>query len=307
MSLSIVVPHYKNNLIKDLISDILENTKDFQDTEIIIVDDGGGGISVKESYFEEICREVVKVKYIELRKNFGQQNAIMAGIKYAKNDYIVTVDDDFQNPPKEIKKMAEYLIRNNFDLVYGSPVNIKQNFSRKILSKTIRIFLSKILNIRNVNEISSFRIFKRDLFHKLSVNISDVSIDSLLNWSTERIGFIKVEHNSRNTGVSNYNLRKLGSLAINTIVSYSVKPLKIVSYFGLLIFTLGVGLLLFILGKYLIFGISAPGFTTIASLIILFSGTQLIILGVIGEYMARMHLNIMNKPTFVVRRTIGFD
>jgi undecaprenyl-phosphate 4-deoxy-4-formamido-L-arabinose transferase len=305
ISLSIVVPHYRNNLIKDLIWDILDKTKDFQDTEIIIVDDGG--VFAKGNYFEEICRQVKKVKYIELTKNFGQQNAIMAGVKFANNDYIVTIDDDLQNPPKEIKKIAEYLIKNNFDLVYGSPITIKQNFFRKILSKIIRMFLSKILKIRNVNEISSFRIFKRDLFDNSSFNVSDVSIDSLLNWSTDHIGFIKVEHDSRNIGVSNYNLRKLVSLAINTIVSYSVKPLKFVSYFGLLIFATGVGLLIFTLVNYLLFDINVPGFTTIASLIILFSGTQLMILGVFGEYLARMHLNIMNKPTFVVRRTIGFN
>jgi glycosyltransferase involved in cell wall biosynthesis len=305
VSLSIVIPHYKSTLIKDLILDILENTKDFQNTEIIVVNDGG--ISSNGNYFEKICQKNSKIKYIELAKNFGQHNAIMAGIKFAKNDYVVTLDDDFQNPPKEIKKIAEYLIKNNFDLVYGSPIIIQQTFARKLMSKLIRLFLTNILKVRNVNEISSFRIFKRDIFNKLSVNISDISIDSLLNWATDHIGYIKVEHNSRNTGVSNYNYQKLVSLAINTIVSYSVKPLKIVSYFGLSIFATGATLLVYILGKYILFGINVPGFTTIASLIILFSGTQLIILGVIGEYLARMHLNIMNKPTFVVRRTIGFN
>jgi undecaprenyl-phosphate 4-deoxy-4-formamido-L-arabinose transferase len=147
ISLSIVIPHYKSTSIKELILDILDKTKDFPKTEIIVVDDGGK--SSNGSYFEKICQEIDKVKYIELTKNFGQHNAIMAGIQYAKNDYVITLDDDFQNPPEEIKKMAEYLIKNSFDLVYGSPINIQQTFLRKFMSKSIRLFLSNVLKIRN--------------------------------------------------------------------------------------------------------------------------------------------------------------
>jgi undecaprenyl-phosphate 4-deoxy-4-formamido-L-arabinose transferase len=305
ISLSIIVPYFKSPLIEDLILEILDNTRDFHNTEIIIVDDSG--IAWDGSFLEKICREVNKVKYIELSKNFGQHNAIIAGISFAKNDYVVTIDDDFQNPPNEIKRLAEYLIQNNLDLVYGSPINIRQTYVRKIMSKTIRSFLYYVLKVKNVNEISSFRIFKRKILDISSANVSEISIDSLLNWATDHIGYIKVDHNKRITGTSNYDFRKLFSFALNTIISYSVKPLKIATYFGILIFGIGAALLVFILGKYLLYGINVPGFTTTVSIIILFSGTQLIILGVIGEYLARMHLNIMNKPAFVVRRTIGFD
>ena len=305
ISLSVIIPYFKSPLIEDLILEILDNTRDFHNTEIIIVDDSG--IAWDGSFLEKICREVDKVKYIELSKNFGQHNAIMAGISLAKNDYVVTIDDDFQNPPKEIKRLVEYLIQNNLDLVYGSPTNIRQTYVRKIMSKTIRSFLFHVLKVKNVNEISSFRVFKREILDKSLVNISEISIDSLLNWATDHIGYVKVDHNPRRLGSSNYNFKKLVSFALNTIISYSVKPLKIATYFGLLIFGIGSALLVLILGKYLLYGINVPGFTTTASLIILFSGTQLIILGVIGEYLARMHLNIMNKPAFVVRRTIGFD
>ena len=305
ISLSVIIPYFKSPLIEDLILEILDNTRDFHNTEIIIVDDSG--IAWDGSFLEKICREVDKVKYIELSKNFGQHNAIMAGISLAKNDYVVTIDDDFQNPPKEIKRLVEYLIQNNLDLVYGSPTNIRQTYVRKIMSKTIRSFLFHVLKVKNVNEMSSFRVFKREILDKSLVNISEISIDSLLNWATDHIGYVKVDHNPRRLGSSNYNFKKLVSFALNTIISYSVKPLKIATYFGLIIFGIGSALLVFILGKYLLYGINVPGFTTTASLIILFSGTQLIILGVIGEYLARMHLNIMNKPAFVVRRTIGFD
>ena len=305
ISLSIIVPYFKSSLIEDLILEILNSTRDFYNTEIIIVDDSG--MDWDRSFLEKICREVDKVKYIELSKNFGQHNAIIAGISYAKNDYVVTIDDDFQNPPKEIKRMVAHLIQNNLDLVYGSPIKIRHNYTRKIMSKTIRSFLFHVLKVKNVNEISSFRIFKRKILDTSSANVSEISIDSLLNWTTDHIGYIKVDHNERITGTSNYNFRKLFFFALNTIISYSVKPLKIATYFGILIFGIGAALLVFILGKYLLYGTEVPGFTTTASLIILFSGTQLIILGVIGEYLARMHLNIMNKPAFVVRRAIGFD
>lgn len=305
ISLSVIVPYFKSPLIEDLILEILDNTKDFHNTEIIIVDDSGNAWD--GSFLEKICREIAGVKYIELSKNFGQHNAIMAGISFAKNDYVVTIDDDFQNPPKEIKRLVEYLFQNNLDLVYGSPINIRQTYVRKIMSKTIRSFLFHVLKVKNVDEISSFRIFNRKILDISSANVSEISIDSLLNWATDQIGYIKVDHNERTMGKSNYNFRKLFSFALNTIIGYSVKPLKIATYFGILIFGIGAALLVFILGKYLLYGINVPGFTITASLIILFSGTQLIILGVIGEYLARMHFNIMNKPAFVVRRAIGFD
>jgi glycosyltransferase involved in cell wall biosynthesis len=304
-SLSIIIPYFKSLVIKDLIYNILETFKDDKNYEIIVVDDEGTSSNWIE--FNKLCKSHLTLKYIELSKNFGQHHAIMAGVRHAKNDLIVTLDDDFQNPPSEIKKIVDYLSENNLDLVYGSPIRIKQTFFRSLMSKSMRLFLKNVLRIKHVNEISSFKVFKRGILDKSLVNISEISIDSLLNWATDHIGYVKVDHNPRSAGSSNYNFQKLVSFALNTIISYSVKPLKIATYFGILIFGIGSSLLVFILGKYLLYGINVPGFTTTASLIILFSGTQLIILGVMGEYLARMHLNIMNKPAFVVRRTIGFD
>jgi hypothetical protein len=178
-----------------------------------------------------------------------------------------------------------------------------------VSSLIIHFFYFKILDFRLIKNfvMINILIFFFLYFKFFLKNISEISIDSVLNWATDHIGFVKVDHNARSAGSSNYNFKKLVSFALNTIISYSVKPLKITTYFGILIFGIGAALLVFILGKYLLFGIDVPGFTTTASLIILFSGTQLIILGVIGEYLARMHLNIMNKPAFVVRRTIGID
>jgi glycosyltransferase involved in cell wall biosynthesis len=305
LTLSIIIPTYKSSVIQELIYDILDSTKNEYEIEILIVDDEGK--SSNWDLFEKICSENTDVKYIELSKNFGQHNAIMAGINHAKYELIVTIDDDFQNPPSEIRKIIDYLIENNLDLVYGSPTKIKQTFFRRLMSKSIRLFLNKVFRIKNVSELSSFRVFRRKIFEKIPNNISEISIDSLLNWATDNIGYIKVKHNPRSVGASNYNFQKLASFALNTIVNYSVIPLKIATYFGILIFGVGSALLVYIVGKYLIFGINVPGFTTTVSLIILFSGTQLIILGVIGEYLARIHFNIMNKPAFVVRRTIGFN
>ena len=104
-SLSIIIPYFKSSVIKDLIYNILETFKDDKNYEIIVVDDEG--VSSNWSEFNELCKAHSRIKYIELSKNFGQHNAIMAGVRHAKNDLIVTLDDDFQNPPSEIKKIVE--------------------------------------------------------------------------------------------------------------------------------------------------------------------------------------------------------
>jgi glycosyltransferase involved in cell wall biosynthesis len=304
LTLSIVIPHYKSSKIVDLIYEILKSTLDFFSVEIIIVNDDPD--STNGNIIETLCHKNSQIKYIELTKNFGQHNAILAGISFATNDLIVTIDDDLQNPPNEILKIVEHLSKYNFDLVYGTPCRKKHNILKRLSSKLIRIFLSKILRVKNVNNISSFRVFKRNILKLESLKITEVSIDSLLNWSTSRIGHIKVEHNSRGDGQSGYNFRKLMVLALNTVISYSVIPLKIATYFGLFVFVTGAILFCFYIGRYLLFDVNIPGFTTIASLIIMFSGTQIIILGVMGEYLARLHFNVMNKPPFVVRKTLGF-
>lgn len=305
LTLSIIIPTYKSSVIEELIYEILDATKNKYKIEILIVDDEGNFSNW--NLFEKICSKNTNVKYIELSKNFGQHNAIMAGINFAKYEFIVTIDDDLQNPPGEIEKIVSHLINNDFDLVYGSPNKSKHSIPRRIMSKGIRLILTKILRVKNVGKISSFRILRRDLLSKMSINSSEVSVDALLSWATSNIGFIGVEHNPRVNSKSNYSNKKLINFAITSIINFSTMPLKIATSAGIFTFGVGAVVLIVILGKYFVFGINVPGFTTLASLIILLSGTQLIILGILGEYLSKMHINIMNKPIFKVRRTIGID
>jgi undecaprenyl-phosphate 4-deoxy-4-formamido-L-arabinose transferase len=305
-SVSIVVPFFKSDVIEELIYRLFQTLDGFCDFEIIIVDDGS---KCKDwNYLSNKFKETKKLKIVELAKNFGQHNAIIAGISVTKYELIATIDDDLQNPPEELVKILNFFNLNDFDLVYGYPKVANHSVFRNLMSRILKNTMSKLLGVRNIQKISSFRVFSRNIFGEYSKDaMGDVSLDAILNWQTDNIGFLEVLHNPRVSGNSNYNLRKLFSFAITTIISYSVIPLKITTYFGMIIFGIGSALLVFILGKYLLYGIEVQGFTTTAALIILFSGTQLIILGVVGEYLARMHLNIMNKPAFIVRRIIGFD
>jgi undecaprenyl-phosphate 4-deoxy-4-formamido-L-arabinose transferase len=306
LTVSVIVPFFNSNVIDDVITRISNSLETICDYEIIIIDDGSK--SQKWDYFLNKCRQTEKLKYLELTKNFGQHNAIIAGLSEAKYELIATLDDDLQNPPEELVKMINFFELGDFDLVYGFSDRPKHLIHRNLMSILIRLFLAKILRVKNVEKISSFRVFRKQIMGDFYGFASGrLSLDSVLNWRTGNIGFVKVEHNPRSSGKSNYNFAKLFSFALDTIIGYSVVPLKVATYIGLIISGLGFLFVFTIFFQYIVYEISFPGFTTVVSLVSILSGFQLIILGIIGEYLARMHLNIMRKPAFVVRRTIGIN
>jgi glycosyltransferase involved in cell wall biosynthesis len=304
--ISVIVPHFKSEQIRELVDQIelsLENKFDF---EIIIVDDSNSTNSW--SSLSQIYDFHEKVKCIELSKNYGQHNAILAGIEMARYELIVTIDDDLQIFPSEILIIYNHLVNHNLDLVYGAPRVSKHGNSRKLSSKILKIILRKVLRIQTVEGINSFRIFKKSLiFNFVNNSTGDVSIDALLFWSTSNFDSVFVEHNTRKFGRSSYTFRKLLNLAIETLIGYSTLPLRISTVIGLILSLIGVILLVATLLQYLLHGIKIEGFATIITLITIFSGAQFLTLGVIGEYIRKIHTNSMRKPTFVVRSRLSRD
>lgn len=302
-SLSIVIPHYKSDVIEKLVEKIEKSLLDLYDYEILIIDDRS-----QENYWnilQKISKEKSKVRCFELARNFGQHSALLAGIHLAKNELIVTLDDDLQNPPEEIPILIKALLEKDLDLIYGIPEKIEQNFFRRVLSKTIRFFLKSILRIEQAELISSFRVFRANLTDYFPKSTrGNVSIDALLFWCTENIGATKVKHDERQVGTSNYSFKKLLKFAFDTITGYSTIPLKLATYMGLFASMLGLGVLAYLLIRYAIYGGQVAGFTFTSSLITIFAGVQLFSLGIIGEYLARVHTKVMEKPSYVVRRSI---
>jgi undecaprenyl-phosphate 4-deoxy-4-formamido-L-arabinose transferase len=213
---------------------------------------------------------------------------------------IATLDDDLQNPPEELAHLLKALT-DDVDVVYGVPRKIKQPIWRSVASVTAKRLMQKALGFSSAVDISSFRVFRSQLRDGFNNDLGPgVSLDALLSWSTSRFTSVEVEHQERKTGKSNYNFWKLFRFMLDTVTGFSTVPLRLATGLGLTTIALSVGVLIWVLGRPLITGESVPGFPFLAATIAIFSGTQLLVLGVIGQYIGRMHFRVMNKPTYTI-------
>lgn len=269
------------------------------DFEVILVNDGSWDESWK--VIQTLAKNQCWVMGINLTRNYGQHNALLCGIVHAQYEVIVTLDDDLQNPPEEIPNLLDELMKG-YDVVYGTPIEEKHSLWRKLASAIAKITLQSAMSAKEARNVSAFRMFRSVLKNAFSdYSIPYVSIDVLLSWTTTHYSSIPVRHDPRFEGESNYNLTKLLSHAMNLMTGYSVAPLKLASVVGLLFTILGIVILAYIVGRYLIQGGSVPGFSFIASIIAIFSGAQLFAIGIIGEYLARIHYRMMDRPSYLVR------
>jgi len=268
------------------------------DSEIVLVDDGN--LDSTWRVIRELARHNRQVHGIRLGRNSGQHAALLAGVRQAKKSIIVTLDDDLQNPPEEVPHVLAALT-DDVDVVYGLPKQAKQSAWRNISSVTSKWLMRYALGFLRATEISPFRAFRTNLRDSFDRDLGPgVSLDAVLNWATTRFESVEVQHNRRADGQSNYNFRKLLRFMLDTATGYSTVPLRLATSLGLATVTLSLGVLVWVLGRPLITGESVPGFPFLAATIAIFSGVQLIILGVLGQYIGRMHFRVMNKPTYTI-------
>lgn len=269
------------------------------DFELILVEDDGGDGSWE--VILELSRQDARVHGIRLARNYGQHNALLCGIRAAQGEVIVTLDDDLQNPPEEIGTLLARL-EEGFDVVYGTPARQQHGFLRDLASRITKLALQGAMGAQTASKVSAFRAFRtrlRDAF--ADYRSPSVNIDVLLTWGTTRFAAVTVGHAPRASGQSGYTLRKLVTHAVNMMTGFSTLPLQIASILGLAFAFFGAGILVYVLARYLLGGSAVPGFPFLASIIALFSGVQLFALGVIGEYLARMHFRSMDRPPYAVR------
>ena len=235
-------------------------------------------------------------------RNYGQHNALLCGIRAARYDVIVTMDDDLQHPPEEIPKLLAKLAEG-YDVVYGAPRELPHGLLRNLASTMTKMALQGAVGAETARRISAFRAFRtelREAFRTFSGPY--VSIDVLLTWGTTRFTHVFVRHEPRMIGESNYTFRKLLTHALNMMTGFSTLPLQVASLIGFAIMVFGVFILALVVVRYLVDNSGAAGFPFLASIIALFSGAQLFALGVIGEYLARMHFRLMDRPSYTIRR-----
>lgn len=303
--LSIVVPVYKAGRTLDELHRRIRDTLEPLgcEFELILVEDGG--MDDSWDVIRELAQADHRVKGIQHSRNFGQHNALLTGIRAARHEVIVTLDDDLQNPPEEIPHLLGGLTQG-FDVVYGTPQREQHGFFRDAASQITKFALQSAMGAETARKVSAFRVFRtrlRDAF--VDYQNPYVSIDVLLTWGTTSFTSCEVQHDPRTTGISNYDFAKLVRHAMNMITGFSVLPLQLASLVGFVLTLFGMGLLAYVLVGYLLHGSTVSGFPFLASVLALFSGAQMFALGIIGEYLARMHLRSMGRPAAVVRERVG--
>lgn len=304
-TLSVIVPVFNSEqTLARLVDRTLPVMRELgSDHELILVNDGSSDGSWQA--IEALAARHPEVRGIDLMRNYGQHNALLCGIREAHHEVIVTMDDDLQNPPEEIPKLISHL-GGGFDVVYGSPDSGHAGLSRSIASWSVRRVLRSLIGAEAARHISAFRAFHtylRDAF--AGYTGSYVSIDVLLNWGAKMTGFVKVKHESRHAGASNYTVSKLLNHAVDLLTGFSGLPLRLATVIGFALSLFGIGVFVYVVVRYLQLGGSVPGFPFLASIISIFSGAQLFTLGIIGEYLARVHFRVMSQPTFAVRGRCG--
>jgi undecaprenyl-phosphate 4-deoxy-4-formamido-L-arabinose transferase len=304
-TISVVIPVHNSVLTLDTLlrrlTAELESLKCIY--EVILVNDGSSDASWER--IVTLTEVYPKVRAIDLMRNYGQHNALLCGIRAARHDVVVTMDDDLQNPPEEIPKLLDKLAEG-YDVVYGTPQKEQHGFWRDVASRITKLVLQDAMGAATARHISAFRAF-RTLVRAAFANYQSpfVSIDVLLTWGTTRFTAVPVRHDPRQMGTSNYDFRKLVAHALSLMTGFSTLPLQIASYIGFAFTVFGMLVLIYVVGSYLLLSGNVAGFPFLASIIAIFSGAQMFAFGVIGEYLARMHFRTMDKPAYAVKEDIS--
>lgn len=304
-TLSIVVPVYRaegslNTLYRRLVDTLEGESLEF---EILFVEDCGGDGSW--DVIRELASSDARVRGLRMSRNFGQHSALLAGIRAAAGEIVVTLDDDLQNPPEEIPKLLAKL-DEGYDVVYGTPDRGQHGLYRNLASRITKLALQNAMGAEFAGKTSAYRALRTNLRDAFSdYRNPSVNLDVLLSWGTTRFAATTVRHDARQDGSSGYTLYKLIAHAANMMTGFSTMPLQIASIMGFVFALFGGVILFWVVGRFVVQGSPVQGFPFLASIIAIFSGVQLFSIGIIGEYLARAHFRMMERPPFVVSDKVG--
>jgi len=304
--LSIIIPVYNsyNILTKTVETTINALNENFTDFEIILVCDG----SPDDSWY--IMKQLAK-KYqniivaINLNKNYGQHSAVLCGIAQAKGKYILTMDDDLQNPPSEIIKLV-HKIEEGYDLVFAKFLQKKHSLSRRLGSKLIGYINKKIFNIPKGIILTNFRIFTNEV-GKLACtyNTSYPYIPGLLLMNASSVGNVLTLHNQRVEGKSNYSFAKIMALTSRLLFNYSSYPIRVLTVWGFVIAACSFIYGLFIIIKGFFLGSQVQGWTSIIVILSFFNGILIVMLGILGVYVVRTLQQVSGKQNYYIKEIIN--
>lgn len=301
IALSIVIPVYNGAKTIGPLADALSGLQVDGGLEIILVNDSSpdDSLAVARSLASS---STVPITVVNLARNFGEHNAVMAGLSYASGAHIITMDDDLQNPPAEVVKLWEHTRSGNYDVVYtyydhkhhARWRNMGSQFTNwvadRLLDKPRGVYLS---SFRCLNEFTAATILKN--------SGPSPYIDGLILQITSNIGQLRVQHDARADGRSNYTFRRLVRLFLAMFVSFSVMPLRLSAIAGFSFAALGVVGVIVVLAEAIVVGQTPRGWASLLAATLVLAGVQLVMLGIVGEYIGRLFITVNGKPQFVVR------
>ncbi|MFM2149295.1 MAG: hypothetical protein RLZZ187_1601 [Pseudomonadota bacterium] len=304
VGLSIVVPVYRGAATVGLLVEALSALRPEGGLEIVLVNDGSPDNS------GEVCRALqqsatVPLTYIEHARNFGEHNAVMTGLRHARGSYVITMDDDLQNPPEEVIKLYDHARKGGWDVVYTRYAVKEHEGWRNLGSRFANGVADLLLDKPKGLYLSSFRCMSAMAVREVAKYRGPYPyVDGLLMQVTQRLDSIEVKHLPRAEGRSNYTIKRLVLLWLNLATNFSVLPLRLAILAGVLMGFLGIlGALLVIIEALI--GVTPSGWASMMTVTLLIAGVQFLILGVLGEYVGRAFLSANGKPQGVVREARG--
>ena len=304
MNISVVIPVYKGQAtlpgLVERLGKVLPGLADHY--EVILVNDDSPDQSWQ--VIESLARQYVWVRGIDLMRNYGQHNATLCGVRLARYEVVVTMDDDLQHPPEELHFLLEKL-GEGYDVVYGVPKKLPHAWWRNLGSILAKWLVASAIGSKTIRDVSAFRAFRTNIRRAFEgYENPDVMIDVLLSWGTTRFATVPVDEQPRSVGKSNYTLGRLLRMALLYLTNFSTKPLRFSNIIGFFFTLIGFGGFIYVITIYFVKG-SVPGFPFLASAIMVFSGVQLFALGIIGEYLARVFERTAGRRPYTIERSTG--
>jgi glycosyltransferase involved in cell wall biosynthesis len=304
VELSIVIPVYNSERTLTPLLERLEECLIGRDFEVVLVNDGS------RDHSEWVCSRLAdrysNVRAVSLRRNFGEFNAVLCGLNYAVGQFVVIIDDDFQNPPESILALLAEAQRHDYDVVYSQYEEKQHHWFRNAGSQLTNSLATYLLRKPHNLYLSSFKLIRREVVQEIIRYTGPYPyIDGLIFRVTNHVGSVVVPHHSRQEGQSNYTVRKLISLFLTVLVGYSVLPLRVLTGIGasLLGFSIWLGIILLV-GKTLGW-LVVNDWQLVLWAVSMLGGLQLLFVGIIGEYVGRLSMTQSGMPPYVVKRTWG--
>ena len=300
---SVIIPVYNSEkTLKEVSERVIEQFKSISaPVELVLINDGS-----KDKSWEIIKQ--LKIEYpdqvigVNLARNFGQHKALLCGFNHCTGDYIITIDDDLQHYPEDIKCLIDQQAETQADLIYGIYKKKKHSFFRNIGSNALTMIFRSFAN--TPAQGSSFRLLTRYVIDKVKDHDSPfVFLDEVMAWHSRGNSFADIRHEDRTEGRSGYNIFKLTEYTFQIIVTYTVLPLRLITWFGLIAFFVCLIFICFFIYQKYTYG-AELGFTALIVSVIMSTGLILFSIGIIGEYISRLFILQSRRPPFIIKEIL---